>query len=151
MIIMFVIQGTTLEGAQDGIDMYMRGVIPESLKLHMDAKPQPAARMWTDAVHQIFFTIGICMGLMTSYGSYNKRSKPVIQDSLAITLLNSLFSFTAGFAVFGIVGYLANSDQQALATKGAGFGLVFQAYPVALSLLPHSNVFCVWKFINYNH
>lgn len=95
-----MIQGVTLEGAQDGIDMYMSGkLLPGMAKID-----DPPARIWTDAVHQIFFTIGICMGLMTSYGSYNKRDKPIVVDALLITLLNSLFSFVGGFAVFSIAG-----------------------------------------------
>lgn len=62
--------------------------------------------MWADAAGQIFFSIGVCMGIMTSYGSYNKVDKPIIMDNMIIAISNSMFSFVAGFAVWSIVGYL---------------------------------------------
>lgn len=62
--------------------------------------------IWTAAVGQIFFSIGVCMGILTSYGSYNKPTKPIIRDAYIIALSNSTMSFFAGFAVFCVVGYL---------------------------------------------
>jgi len=44
------------------------------------------------------------MGVMTSLGSYNKKSKPVIFDSIFVPIINSSVSFLAGFAVFATVG-----------------------------------------------
>jgi SNF family Na+-dependent transporter len=64
------------------------------------------AGVWADAAGQIFFSIGVCMGIMTSYGSYNKVDKPIIMDNMIIAISNSMFSFVAGFAVWSIVGYL---------------------------------------------
>jgi len=61
-------------------------------------------RIWTDGLATIFYSIGVCMGVMTSLGSYNKKSKPVIFDSIFVPIINSSVSFLAGFAVFATVG-----------------------------------------------
>lgn len=95
-ILVMMINNLTLEGAEKGIDKYLNGtpgmVVPSSV--------------WADAVGQIFFSIGVCMGIMTSYGSYNKVDKPIILDNMVICLTNSSVSFISGFAVWAIVGYL---------------------------------------------
>jgi len=87
--------------------------------------------IWTSAVGQIFFSIGVCMGILTSYGSYNKQDKSIIRDAYIIALSNSLMSFFAGFAVFCVVGYLNNIGHE-LSDKTSGTGLAFIAYPTAL-------------------
>lgn len=62
--------------------------------------------MWAEACAQIFFSIGVCMGIMTSYASYNDVKQPIIENALRVSIGNSCFSFFAGFAVFSTVGYL---------------------------------------------
>jgi len=62
--------------------------------------------MWAEACGQIFFSIGVCMGIMTSYASYNDVNQPIIENALRVSIGNSLFSFFSGFAVFSTVGYL---------------------------------------------
>jgi len=83
--------------------------------------------MWADAMAQIFFSIGVCMGSLTSYGSYNPIKKPIIADTFIIALGNSLVSFVSGFAVWGIVGYMKETTGQDPATGGTS--LVFVTYP----------------------
>ena len=83
--------------------------------------------MWADAVAQIFFSIGVCMGSLTSYGSYNPIKKPIIADTFIIALSNSLVSFVSGFAVWGIVGYMKETTGQDPADSGTS--LVFVTYP----------------------
>ena len=64
---------------------------------------------------------------MTSYGSYNPVNKPVILDSVVISISNCGFSFIAGFAVWTVVGYLAKLGQLD-ESKTAGIGLAFFTY-----------------------
>lgn len=87
--------------------------------------------IWTAAVGQIFFSIGVCMGILTSYGSYNKQDKAIIRDAYIIALCNSAMSFFAGFAVFCVIGYLNTMGHQ-LSENTVGTGLAFVAYPTAL-------------------
>ena len=111
LIIVMVFKGLSLEGHEQGIKQYLGGnpdkyldVIPGSDKWNEIKADEE--RIWGDAAGQIFFSIGVCMGIMTSYGSYNDIRKPIIMDNLIISLCNSCLSFIAGFAVWSVVGYL---------------------------------------------
>ena len=103
-----VMNGLTLEGADIGIRMYLKGIkdgVEPDLK-ELLARPQ----MWAEACGQIFFSLGICMGTMTSYSSFNPINKPIIGDGIKIAFTNALISFIAGFACFSIVGYLVERE-----------------------------------------
>ena len=92
--------------------------------------------MWADAIGQIFFSIGVCIGVMTSYGSYNAKKKPIIADAVIVSVTNSMISFVSGFAVWSIIGYLAASGVDA---PSGGTSLVFIAYPNAINTLQSGN------------
>lgn len=78
-----------LEGWQDGIAMYLKGTgSPVDFSEELLKED-----IWTSATGQIFFSIGVCMGILTSYGSYNRADKPIIRDSFIIALCNSGLSF----------------------------------------------------------
>lgn len=133
-----VMKGLTLPNASEGIRMYLMGEIG-GVAVNISEKLQQSA-MWADACAQIFFSIGVCMGVMTSYSSYNPVDKPIIGDAIRVAGFNSLLSFFAGFAVFSTVGYLIgiNSPVQA---KTSSSGLAFIAYPAAIELMPVPNFF----------
>jgi len=80
---------------------------------------------------------------MTSYGSYNPVNKPVILDSVVISISNCGFSFIAGFAVWTVVGYLAKLGQLD-ESKTAGVGLAFFTYPTAIDTMKGKNF---WAFL----
>tara|TARA_B110000285_G_C14600920_1_gene370612 strand:- start:65 stop:553 length:489 start_codon:yes stop_codon:yes gene_type:complete len=65
-----------------------------------------ANQLFADAYSMVFFSLGVCFGTMFAYGSYNKTRKPVICDAFLIGILDLLFSFIAGFGVWGGIGYL---------------------------------------------
>ena len=97
-VLIMIINGNTKDGSSDGIKKYFSG--------KADGTETTAASQWADAAGQIFFGLSVCLGIMTSYGSYNDIRKPVILDSFIISVSNCSFSFIAGFAVWAIVGYL---------------------------------------------
>jgi SNF family Na+-dependent transporter len=78
----------------------------DNLVKMIDANFAGQDSVWAAACGQIFFSIGVCMGIMTSYGSYNEIRKPIIMDNCIIAFCNSGMSFIAGFAVWSIVGFL---------------------------------------------
>jgi len=142
LILIMLIRGATLEGAGDGIIWYLSGfpggpTVVEQLK-------NPS--IWSDAVGQIFFSLGICMGVLTSLSSYNKKEKPILADAHILPILNSTVSLFAGFAVFTIIGYLRTKypDQE---TKSSSFALAFEAYPTALLEIKGSNFRCFLLFL----
>jgi len=138
-IFIMVMNGLCLPNADEGIRMYLRGeingVVPNvSEKLGN-------GQMWADALGQIFFSLGVCMGVMTSYASYNRRNKPIIRDVMAISFGNCMLSFCAGFAVFSIVGYLKWLGSP-VASKNSSSALAFVAYPAAAENMNGSNFWC---------
>jgi len=83
------------------------------------------------------------MGIMTSYSSYNHVEQSIIGNALRVSIGNCLFSFFAGFAVFGTVGYLQGMGST-VANKVSSNGLAFIAFPAAIDTLPLPNL---WIFI----
>ena len=101
--------------------------------------------MWSEAVGQIFFSIGVAFGTMTAYASYNSKYQNTAIDSVVISLSNSLYEFFCGFVVFSIVGYLRYVTKKTDVATG-GFGLAFVTYPVAFSTIPGAQFWCILFF-----
>lgn len=135
-VVIMVLNGLTLPNASYGFRMYLKGeengVAPNVYEKLSDAG------MWSEACAQIFFSLGICMGIMVSYSSYNPKDAPIIKNGLTVAGCNSSFSFIAGFAVFSTVGYL-NGLNSIVADKTSSLGLAFIAYPAAIETLPGAN------------
>merc|ERR1712072_967816 len=93
--------------------------------------------VWSVACSQVFFSISLTFGILTSYGSHCKRDEPALLNSVVIVCSNSLFSILTGFAVFAALGHLAYIDGVAPTdVPYSGFALVFGTWPVVLGKLP---------------
>eukprot|EP00956_Cyclotella_meneghiniana_P010866 scaffold15231_cov66-Cyclotella_meneghiniana.AAC.4 len=129
LIFVFLGRAISLPGSSDGINAYI-GEWDMSVLVN-----QPEC--WSRAVSQIFFSVGVTFGVLTAFGSYCPRDGPAFQNSLIISICNSLFSFIAGFAVFAALGYLAYTEGVELDQVAvSGPSLLFGAYPVVLATLP---------------
>lgn len=131
VILLFVFLGTavSLPGAHDGIYQYIGRWDVSVLTKQGD--------VWSTAVSQIFFSLGVTFGIMTAYGSYCGVGEPAFCNSVTIALCNSIFSFLAGFGVFAAVGHLAYEEGVDISqVKFSGFSLVFGTWPVILGTLP---------------
>ena len=138
-VFLMVLRGLTLENSDEGIRMYLLG---EGFPCEEGADCTWKGKLlnpeiWTESCAQIFFSIGVCMGVMTSYASYNPVDKPIIGDACKVAFGNSLFSFFAGFAVFSVAGYLKhlNSPVQQVTS----ISLAFISYPTAMDTMPGAN------------
>jgi solute carrier family 6 GABA transporter-like protein 1 len=128
IILLFVFLGkaVSLEGSQDGIKQYI-GIWDVSI---LTEKPE----VWSEAVTQIFFSIGITFGILTAYGSHCKRDEPAVLNTFVVAIANSMFSFVSGFAVFAALGHLAWKDDVEVTSLGiSGFSLVFGTWPVVFN------------------
>ena len=141
-IFIMIMNGLTLENADAGIRMYLKGYDAEGNPPDLGKKLSDG-KMWAKACGQIFFSLGICMGTMTSYSSFNPIEKPIIGDGFKIAFINAGISFFAGFAVFSTVGYLIGIGSP-IADNTASIGLAFVAYPAAIETMPAPNL---WAFI----
>lgn len=92
------------------------------------------------AIGQAFFSIGVGMGGMMTYGSYLPRSISITQSVLIIVFADTLVALLAGLVIFPAV--FNNGLDPA-----AGAGLIFQTLPVAFSQMPGGHVFAVLFFV----
>lgn len=143
-VFVMIINGATLPGAGTGIEMYFGGKAAVCSKDDLEClKGTTAAEQWSDAAGQIFLGLSVCLGIMTSYGSYNEIRKPIILDSVIISVCNCGFSFIAGFAVWAVVGYLKGINLID-SSQMSGVSLAFIAYPTAIDLMSGAGF---WAFI----
>ncbi|CAH0552494.1 unnamed protein product [Brassicogethes aeneus] len=122
-----VVQGCILEGAVDGILVY---ITPKwGMLLDVD--------VWAQAASQTFYSFGISCGSLITLASYNTFNNNCLKDAIIVTAANAFTSIYAGFAIFGMLGFLAKQmgvPVDAVAQDGPG--LAFVIYPEAILRLP---------------
>ncbi|XP_040889216.1 solute carrier family 6 member 11a [Toxotes jaculatrix] len=137
MLAVLFLRGMTLPGAFHGIKYYL---YPNPARL---ADPQ----VWMDAGTQIFYSYAICLGCLTTLGSYSKYNNNCYRDSFFLCLLNSGTSFIFGFAIFSVLGYMSQQQGVDISTVAeSGPGLVFIVYPQAVTLLPWPQFWSMFFF-----
>ncbi|XP_078683122.1 sodium-dependent proline transporter-like isoform X1 [Branchiostoma floridae x Branchiostoma belcheri] len=137
ILVILLIRGATLPGARDGVLFY---ITPDLNKLRQ-------SQVWYDAASQIFYSIGIAFGGVLTMSSYNKFDNNCQRDAIAIPLINCGTSVFAGFAVFSFLGFMAHElGVEVKDVVATGPGLVFIAYPEALTLLPASPFWAICLF-----
>ncbi|XP_029287332.1 sodium- and chloride-dependent GABA transporter 2-like [Cottoperca gobio] len=138
MLVVLLVRGLTLPGAKEGIMFY----------LYPDPSRLTDPEVWMDAGSQIFYSYGVCTGVLTSLGSYNKYSNNCYRDCVYLCLLNSLTSFVAGFAIFSVLGFMAKEQGVDISMVAeSGPGLAFIAYPRAVALMPLPQLWAIFFFV----
>ncbi|XP_064608266.1 uncharacterized protein LOC135472612 [Liolophura sinensis] len=137
-ILTLLIQSTTMDGYLDGIKYY---VTPNWSLLG-------EARVWSDAAAQIFFSLSVCWGGLSTLASYNKFQNNIYRDALIICLGDTLMSVLAGFSVFSMIGVLGKQLNTTVENViQSDVGLTFIAYPEAISRFPISPLWSVLFFL----
>ncbi|KAJ8911960.1 hypothetical protein NQ315_012771 [Exocentrus adspersus] len=132
-----VVQGCILEGAIDGIRLY---IYPQWEKLL-------EVNVWAQAASQTFYSFGIGCGSLITLASYNNFNNNCVNDVLIVSFTNAFTSVYAGFAIFGMLGFLANQMDIPVEDVAAdGPGLAFVAYPEAILRLPAPTVWSILFF-----
>jgi len=135
LTLVLVFWGCSLKGAGDGLKFYLK---PDLSKLK-------DVSVWTSAYGQIFFTLSIGFGIMIAYASYLPRKTNLVKNAFITSVVNCLYSFIAGFAVFSVLGYLVYAQGTAPTREAfenvvkEGAALAFVTYPQAISELPAFN------------
>ena len=92
-----------------------------------------------EAIGQAFFSIGIGVGLMITYGAYLSRSTNIPRSSGLIAGSDTLVALIAGFAIFPVV-FAAGLD------PAGGPSLFFVSMPVAFGSIPGGAIIAVVFF-----
>ena len=66
-----------------------------------------------DACGMAFSSVGLCVGVFYSYGSYCDLKKPVIRDACIVVFIDLIFSIAAAFSSWSVIGYLQATDNTA--------------------------------------
>ncbi|KAJ9471130.1 putative sodium-dependent transporter [Diplonema papillatum] len=142
-------RAVTLEGAGDGVEFYIG---------RFDAEKLYDGKMWSAACGQILFSLSPGMGTAITLSAFSKPTEDVFRINYLVTLCNSAFSLTGGFAVFSILGFMArkscepDSDSDCktvdqLAESG-GIGLAFVTLAEGVSQFGNgSNFFAALFFL----
>ena len=91
------------------------------------------------AIGQSFFSIGVGVGLMITYGAYLNRETSIPRSSGIIAASDTFVALIAGFAIFPIV-FAAGLD------PAAGPSLFFVSMPVAFEAIPGGEYFAIVFF-----
>jgi NSS family neurotransmitter:Na+ symporter len=86
------------------------------------------------ALGQAFFSIGVAMAVMITYGSYLDQQTSISKNAFIVVGADTSVALLAGFAIFPLV--FANG-----LALDSGTGLVFQTLPIAFGDLPGGRIF----------
>lgn len=96
----------------------------------MLARPE----LYLAAMGQAFFSIGLAMGVMVTYGSYQPATRPLPGAALTISLSDTLFGVIAGLVIFPAV-FSFGLD------PAAGPSLIFVVLPQVFAQMPGGVLF----------
>ncbi len=120
-MIVLIIRGLTLNGGFSGM-MYL---FTPNFKGIMDAN------VWKGAFAQIFFTLSLGLGTMTTYASYLPKDSDNTNHSILVSTLNCGFGFLAGIAIFSMLFAFSINP-----SGGTSLSLSFFAIPEGISNFP---------------
>ena len=98
------------------------------------------SQVFLAALAQAFFSIGVAMAVMTTYGSFLPEETNIFSSAFIIVFADTLVAILAGLVIFPVV-FSGNLD------PAAGPGLIFQVLPVAFSGMPGGYFFGVFFFL----
>nr|WLN44331.1 NTT10 [Sinonovacula rivularis] len=137
MLIIFMIRGAILPGADIGIKLYLT---PDLEKLK-----EP--RIWVEACMQVIRSIGPGLGVMITFASHNKVTNNCLRDAVLVCLMDLTAGFLGGFVIFSVLGHVSyRTGIDIRSFNQSGLGLGFVAYPEAANFLPPSHLWCALFF-----
>lgn len=103
----------------------------------MDFNKLLETKIWLDAGTQVLYSYALCKGALLSLGSYNKYKTNCYKDVYILSACNSGVSFISGFAIFSVLGFMANHyGCKVEDVAKSGPGLAFIAFPQAILQMP---------------
>lgn len=96
--------------------------------------------VWLAAVGQAFFSIGVGMAGMMTFGAYLPKNVSITSSVIIIICADTAVALLAGLVIFPVV-FTYHLDPQ------GGPGLIFQTLPVAFAQIPGGHIFSVLFFL----
>lgn len=93
LIILLAIHSLTLEGGMEGLKFYL---LPDFKR----ASEVGIVNILVAAMNQAFFTLSIGIGSMMIFGSYLKKDKRLLGESINVALLDTFVAIMAGLIIF---------------------------------------------------
>jgi NSS family neurotransmitter:Na+ symporter len=119
MLVGLAVYGVSLSGWSSGMRFY--------LMPHLSSLADPL--VWISAFGQGFFSVGVGMGVMITYGSYLGSEEKIVSSSVLITAADVLAAFVAGLVIFPIVFSFGGEP-------AAGPQLAFDTLPMMFRQFP---------------
>ncbi|MCG8461146.1 MAG: sodium-dependent transporter, partial [Holophagales bacterium] len=120
LMLVLVIRGLTLPGGEHGV-------------WHLfapDLSAMTDIAVWQGAFSQIFFTLSIGFGVMTTYASYLPKKSDTPNGALLVSFLNCGFEYVAGVAIFAVLFAFAAVPQ------ASSISMTFFIVPHGIGELP---------------
>ena len=134
IIVVLAVVVMTLDGAMEGVKYYL---IPDFGKMFTENN---FGEVLFAAMGQAFFTLSIGMGSMAIFGSYIKKDRKLLGESITIATLDTAVAFIAGLIIipscfaFGI-------------SPNAGPDLIFKTLPNVFNAMPGGRIWGTIFFI----
>lgn len=129
ILVALVVRALTLPGAEKGIAFYLT---PDFSRV--------GAGTIAAALSQVFFSLGLGMGAMITYGSYIGTRGSLVAGGWWVTLLDTFIALLAGLAVLPAVFAFGLNP-------GEGPGLSFITLPAVFGRMPAGVIFGVLFFL----
>ena len=127
MFLILVVQSLFLPGAADGLNALFTP----------DWGALGNLGVWAAAFGQIFFSLSVGFGIMTTYASYLKRRTDLTGSGLVVGFANSGFELLAGIGVFAALGVMAQASGLGVnEVVDKGLTLAFVTFPTIISQAP---------------
>ena len=124
-----LVRSLTLEGAQKGITFFLK---PDFSKITFD--------IVLAAMGQVFLSLSIGLGSMTTYGSYLSKSENILKSAAIIPLIDTAFAIIAGLCILPAVFAFGFSPSE-------GPGLIFITLPAVFEKLAFGQYFAFAFFL----
>ncbi len=135
IIVVLAVYVATLPGAREGLRYYL---VPDFTKIFNENFGEVVFA----ALGQAFFTLSIGMGSMAIFGSYIKKDRRLLGESITIAGLDTAVAFIAGLIIIPAMFAFPVKD-----ASEAGPGLIFETLPNIFNQMAGGRVWGALFFI----
>ena len=126
LTIFIAIYALTIDGAKDGLIYYIKPRLSDFTFKTVIA-----------AMGQLFYSMSLAMGIMSTYGSYMKKENNLESSVRQIEIFDTAIAFLAGLTIIPAVFAFSGGDKAAL---GKGPSLMFVTLPKVFDSMPFGSV-----------